>query len=153
MLHEGEYKPNRFTPVVAAMELSEYVFLITDNANKFPEYTTTEKATESGKQIVIMMRQDALVNRVREQAYQIYILAWTANEINLDKHPERKSERLDRERQAIELCNEHLAAIQLCRKRFRLSYKKIRYWGGLAFNVRNLLEKWNESDRNRYADI
>ena len=52
MLHEGEYKPNRFTPVVAAMELSEYVFLITDNANKFPEYITTEKATESGKQIV-----------------------------------------------------------------------------------------------------
>ena len=43
MLHEGQYKENAFTPVVNAMELSEYVFTITDNAKKFPEYTATKK--------------------------------------------------------------------------------------------------------------
>lgn len=154
MIHEGGYKPNNFTPTVLAMDLSDYVFQITDNAKKFPEYTETAKRNDDGTYTKIMiMRQDSLINKVREQAYQIYILAFTANEINVGRQPDRKAERLSKQAKAIELCNEHLATIQLCRKKFHLSNKRIKYWGRLTLNVRSALERWNESDRDRYKRI
>jgi len=79
MSHAGNHKPNDFTPVVGAMELAEYTFTITDNINKFPDYTTKEKKNEDGTvTLVLVQRQDGLVNWAREQAMQIYLLAFTA---------------------------------------------------------------------------
>ena len=154
MIHEGGYKPNTFTPTVLAMDLCDYVFQIPDNAKKFPEDTETTRWNEDGTRTkILIMRQDALINRVRDQAYNIHMLAYTANEINVGRHPERKQERFDRQRRAIELCNEHLATIQLCRKKFHLSTKRIKYWGGMTIKVRTALENWNESDRDRYKNI
>ena len=46
-MNSGQYEENTFTPVVNAMELSDYVFLITDNPNKFPEYTVTKKKSKN----------------------------------------------------------------------------------------------------------
>lgn len=102
MVHSNQHEPNRFTPVVKAMELVDHVLTITDNINKFPDYTTKEKKNEDGTvTMVLVQRQDGLVNWAREQAMQIYLLAWTANEINLDKEPWRKEERLQKQEAAI----------------------------------------------------
>ena len=151
MIHEGGYKPNNFTPTVLAMDLCDYVFQITDNARKFPEYTETVLRNDDNTYTkLVIMRQDALVNKVREQAYNIYTLAFTANEINVGRQPERKDERLRKQAKAIELCNEHLATIQLCRKKFHLTNKRIKYWGRMTINARSALERWHESDRDRY---
>ena len=136
------------------MDLCDYVFQITDNAKKFPEYAETIRLNSDGTETkILIMRQDALINRVRDQAYNIHMLAYTANEINVGRHPERKAERFARQRKAIELCNEHLATIQLCRKKFHLTKKRIKHWGGLTIKVRTALENWNESDRDRYKNI
>ncbi len=154
MIHEGGYKPNTFTPTVLAMDLCDYVYQITDNAKKFPEYAETTRRNGDGSYTrILIMRQDSLINKVREQAYQIHMLAYTANEINVGRQPRRKEERFRKQRQAIELCNEHLATIQLCRKKFHINNKRIKYWGGLTIKVRTALEKWNESDRDRYKNI
>lgn len=151
--HAGQYEENDFTPVTSAMELSDYVFLITDNANKFPEYVTTKKEKDGVTQIIMQLKQDSLTNIVRRQAFEIYMDVFTANEINVNRHPERKKERLSKQLHAIELCNRHLAAIQLCRKKFHLSAKRIKYWGGKTRDLRAVIERWHESDKDRYKDI
>ena len=152
-MNSGQYDENTFTPVVNAMELSDYVFLITDNPNKFPEYTVTKKKKDDMIIITMQLRQDSLTNIVRRQAFEIYMNVFGANEINVNRHPERKQERLNKQLYAIELCNRHLAAIQLCRKRFHLNYKRIKYWGGKTRDLRETIERWHESDKDRYKDI
>lgn len=154
MLHEGQYKENAFTPVVNAMELCDYVFTITDNAKKFPEYTVTKrKFRDNSDFIILQMREDSIVNKVRQQAYDIYMEVFTANEINLKRQPYRKEERLQKELHAIQLCNEHLATIQLCRRKFHLSNKRIKYWGGKTIDLRGIIERWHDSDRDRFKDL
>lgn len=154
MVHSNQHEPNRFTPVVKAMELVDHVLTITDNINKFPDYTTKEKKNEDGTvTMVLVQRQDGLVNWAREQAMQIYLLAFTANEINLTKEPLRKEERLQKQEAAISLCGEHLALTQLCQKHFHLSHKKVKYWGDLTIGVRDSLKWWNNSDKDRYKNI
>ena len=46
MTTENQHRPNDFTPVVGAMNLAEYVFLITDNTNKFGLYVQTHTHRE-----------------------------------------------------------------------------------------------------------
>ena len=153
-MHAGEYKTNSFTPVIGAMNLYEYVDLITGNAKTFQEYKETNRKSEDGTATrLIVMRQDALVNKIREQAYRIFILAFTANEINLNKEPKRKEERLAKQAEAIELCEEHLATIQLCRKHFHLHNKRIKHWGGMTLELRDALKGWHKSDKTRYKNI
>lgn len=153
-MHAGEYTITNFSPVTKAMELYEHVDLITNNPNKFQEYKETTKVNADGTITkIIIVRQDTLVNRIREQAYRIFILAHTANEINLGKEPHRKAERLEKQSMAIDLCEEHLASIQLCRKHFHLSNRKAKYWGRLTLSVKEYLKGWHESDKARYKNI
>lgn len=154
MPNKSDHKPNDFTPVVGAMYLADYVITITDNINKFPDYIQTERKNDDGTVTAIYIeRQDSLVNWVREQAKQIFILTYTANEINVAKQPWRKEERLSKQAEAIRLCNEHLAAIQLCRKHFHLSNRKVKHWGQQTRDLRLAIEGWHESDKDRYKYI
>ena len=74
MLHEGQYKENSFTPVVNAMDLCEYVFTITDNPKKFPEFVATKKKFFNNSDLVIVqLKEDSIVNKIRQQAYDIYV--------------------------------------------------------------------------------
>ncbi len=132
------------------MELADYVITITNNINRFPDFGFKQINDQGAITQVYIQRQDSLTNWVREQAKQIYILAYTANEINVKKHPELKEERLRKQARAIELCGEHLAAIQLCRKHFHLSSKRVYYWGSKTVETRSLIERWHESDKSRY---
>lgn len=145
------HEPNDFTPVVGAMGLADHVINITDNFNKFPDYIETKRENMDGTATTIyIQRQDSLTNWVREQAKEIYISNWCANEINVKKEPHRKEERLALQQKAIRLCNEHLAAMQLCKKHFGLSNKKVNYWGKKTIEVREATKKWNDSDMIRY---
>lgn len=154
MANAGDHKPNDFTPVVGAMNLSEYVIHITDNLNKFPDYSVKDKKNEDGTITQIyVFRSDSLTNIVRAQAREIFMLTYTANEINLNRQPWRKQERLDKQAEAIRLCGEHLANIQLCRKHFHLSSKKVKHWGKMTRDLRIAIEGWHERDKDRYRGI
>lgn len=154
MTHEGQHKPNPFSTVAKAMEVAEYTFLITDNPNKFKDYVVKEKQNEDGTvSKMYIWRNDSLTNRVRDLANYIYVLSWTANEIDLRYQPERKAERLSKQVEAISKCDVMLAEIQLCRKHFHLNHRKVMYWGGLVRDTRKALEGWHESDKDRYKDI
>jgi hypothetical protein len=56
--HEGQYEEHRFTPVTNAMDLCDYVFLITDNQNKFPEYKLTKKEQDNKEIVIVQSRED-----------------------------------------------------------------------------------------------
>jgi len=154
MPNKNDHKPNDFTPVVGAMYLADYVLTITDNISKFPDFIQTERKNADGSvTAVYIQRQDSLVNWVREQAKGIFILTYTANEINVIRQPWRKDERLGKQAEAIRLCSEHLAAIQLCRKHFHLSSRKVKHWGKQTRDLRMAIEGWHEKDRDRYKNI
>ena len=150
----SDRKPNEFTPVVASMELADYVLMITDNPKSFPTFKVISKTNPDGSiTYETIMLNDSLINKVREQAYEIYMNASRANAINLRYQPYRKQERLQRQLDAIALCEDHLCTIQLCRKHFHLTSKRIKHWGKMVIKARNANEKWHEADVDRYASI
>lgn len=154
MATENQHKPNDFTPVVGAMNHAEYVFLITDNLNKFPDFSIKEKKNPDGTVTqLIVFRQDSLTNTVRSMANEIFMLTYTANEINLNRQPWRKEERLQKQADAIRICGDLLAEIQLCRKHFHLSSRKIKHWGSMVRDLRTAIEGWHEKDKDRYRNI
>ena len=72
--NSGEHKPNDFTPVVGAMYLADYVFMITENLNKFPDYSVKEKKNADGTITqVYVFRSDSLTNIVREQIGRAHV--------------------------------------------------------------------------------
>ena len=153
MATENQHKENSFTPVTAALELADYVFQITGNLKWFPDCSVKEQREGDKVTQLLVFRDDSLVNTVREEARQIYHLVFTANEINLNRQPWRKNERLTRQAEAIALCGDLLADILLCRKHFHLTSKRIKYWGGLVRGTRAAIERWHDSDKARYKDI
>jgi len=154
MATENQHRPNDFTPVVGAMNLAEYVLQITGNMKYFPDCSVQEKKKEDGSLTqVIVFRDDPLTNTVRREAMQIYHLTFSANEINVKKQPWRKQERLDSQIKAMAMCTLLLADIQLCRKHFHLSTKRIEYWGRKVRDLRKAIEGWHEKDKDRYKDI
>lgn len=153
MATENQHKENSFTPVTAALELADYVFQITGNLKRFPDCSVKEQREGDKVTQLLVFRDDSLVNTVREEARQIYHLVFTANEINLNRQPWRKNERLTRQAEAIALCGDLLADILLCRKHFHLTSKRIKYWGGLVRSTRAAIERWHDSDKARYKDI
>lgn len=69
----NRHEANRFTPIVKALGLVDHVLTITDNINKFPDYSTKEKKNEDGTATLVMVqRQDGLVNWAREQAWKAH---------------------------------------------------------------------------------
>jgi len=154
MATENQHRPNDFTPVVGAMNLAEYVLKITENMKNFPDYSVKEKHNEDGTiSQIYVFRDDSLTNLVRREAMQIYHLTYSANEINLKRQPWRKAERLDSQLKAIALCTQLMGDIQLCRKHFHLSTKRVEYWGRKVRDLRKAIEGWHEKDKDRYKDI
>lgn len=146
-----KHQQNSFTVTANAMNLASYVITITDNANKFPDFTFKEVVSPEGLITkVFIQRQDSLVNWVREQAKEIFVLCYTANEINVTKEPYRKDERLSKQKKAISLCDEHMASIQLCAKHFDLSKRKVHHWGKLTYDLKTQIEAWHKSDKDRF---
>ena len=154
-MHAGEYKENHFTPVVRAMNLFEHVDLITSNPKKFQQFKEKlmPQQTDGTVTRLITIRQDNLTNRIRQQAYQIYVLAHMANEIELKHDYERFDQKLEMLKDAIYKCEQHLACIQLCRNHFKLTFKKVKYWGELTLKVREALQHQFQKEAIRYQKM
>lgn len=148
-------KCNRdFDLVVKALDFCLYVEKITANNNKFPVTEVTERTNPDGtKTQVIVEHDDSLVKKAREQAYEIYVLIFSANDIDLRKYPEQKTDRLGKQSKAIELCREHCATILLCGRHFHLPGKKVANWTKLTRDVLVGCEGWHASDKVRYKNI
>lgn len=154
MTTEAQHKPNAFSLTADAMKLADHVITITDNMTKFNDYATRRSKNPDGTVTeIVIQREDSLSNIVRRQAVTIYIKCCQSNSIDLSKEPGRKEERLRLQREAAELCRDHLIMIQLCAKHFHLANSKVKYWGTMTRDLMLGIARWHKSDKDRYKNI
>lgn len=124
---------NKLEVCVKAHDLCCYTLQITANDKTFvPDY------------------QKSLTDKINALAIQIYTDVWTANNIMV-KTAEDYNERKMLQERAARSCNNLLALIDIAKKIFHLSSKRVFYWGGKAVETRNLIRAWRDSDRKRYS--
>ena len=119
-----------------ARELAVYTIQICKNKKVFlPEY------------------QSALTDDIIRTAKDIYINAWTANNIRVTEKNKKElwAWRSKLQRQAILDCNNLLAQIGLAHPLSHLKGKRVEYWSEQTVKVRNYIKKWRESDIERYS--
>lgn len=117
-----------------ALELAIHTIKICKNKNIFlPEY------------------QDALTNDIIRCAKDIYILAWSANNIYVRRGDGRWKDREIRQMAAITKCNEMLGLITLARRLFHLKGGKVKYWSQLTLDTRGLIRRWHEANAKQFG--
>ena len=154
MTNAGAHEANEFTPIVAARGLYLHVLQITDNINKFKDYSIAEYLNQNGsKTQVVIVRADSLTNIMRKMSQDIFMYVCRANRRNVNKHPEQKEERLACQDLALELCEDMLDYLPVCQKYFHLGTKKMLAWGRIVRDAKKAIAVWHESDIKRYKDI
>lgn len=104
----------------------------------------------ANKKIFVPSYQEALTGRIIDTAISIHTLCWSANNI-LVNSAEDLVERTSFQEQAAIQCNILLSLIEIAKKIFHLSTKRVTYWSGLAVETRNLIRGWKTSDMKRYG--
>lgn len=93
----------------------------------------------------------ALIERIRECAYDIYIKSWQANKIRAETNEVNRAMRYKLQEEAILLCDEIHACIGIAKSVFHLRQRRMKYWSGLITETRRLIQAWKESDADRYG--
>lgn len=125
---------NQLDACTKAMEVAVHTIKLCSNKNIF-----TEKY------------QEALTSDIIKCAKDIYIYAWTGNNIYVRRGDGSWPEREKYQRAAIAKCNELLALINIARRLFHLKGKKVRYWSSLTIEARKLIQKWREANAKQYG--
>lgn len=95
--------------------------------------------------------QTALTDDLIRLSKDIFIHVWMANNIKVDKSPQRWIERDRLQNLAANECNGLLASIALAKRLFHLKSKKVKYWGEKTIETRNKIRRWHEIDVERYG--
>lgn len=127
---------NKCYAVDSALDLAQHTLKICANENIF---TSEFKPT--------------VTNRITDKAISIYMNAYMANKIRVEKDARKWNERDSRQRAAILHCDELLALINLAKRTFHLRTNKVEYWVKKTISARELLKKWNDSDYERYYKL
>jgi len=132
----GKQKPTQAYFILQARELLLYTLQVTRNKRVF-----TDKYF------------DAVTAPIIETAQDIFYNAFEANNIRVSGNDacEKWESRKAKERLAIEKCGRFLAQIDVAQRVFHFKTKRLKYWGTMIINVRNMLQKWHESDKERYG--
>ena len=93
----------------------------------------------------------ALIDRIRNCAYDIYIKSWQANKIRAETNSVNRIMRYNLQEEAILLCDELHACVGIAKTVYHLRQRRMKYWSGLITEVRKLLQAWKESDVTRYG--
>lgn len=130
---EGERSQSKLEVIVRALDLTTYTIRITNNQKIFlPEY------------------RSSLTDDIIRTAKDIYIDAWTANNILVKSADDWKMRKALQER-AARNCNNLLALIQLAKTIFHLKSKRVKYWSEKTIDVRGYLRSWRDADSKRYG--
>lgn len=116
-----------------AVRHAVYVIQITKNEKIFtPEYN------------------EAVTNDLVRTAKNISRYIWAANNVLVNSKETYSIRRKYQELAATE-CNVLLADVNIARKLFHISSKRMRYWTGMLVEIRNKTRGWITSDAKRYA--
>ena len=132
---EGERSQSKLEVIVKALDLATYTIKITNNPKVFlPEY------------------RSSLTDDIIRTAKDIYIDAWTANNVLVKTADDWKIRKALQER-AARSCNNLLALMQLAKTVFHLKSKRIKYWTEKTVTVRGYIRDWKEGDSKRYGKL
>lgn len=130
---EGKRGTGKFEVLVKALELAQYTIKITKNPKTFtPEY------------------QSALTDDIIRTAKDIYIKCWSANNIRVSDADHAKK-RIELQESAVIDTYTLTALIQIAKRIFHLSSKRVKFWTQQTVEVREYIRKWKSSDRKRYS--
>lgn len=119
---------------VKAQYLASYTIKILANENVFDPKVDEE-----------------LIHRIKCCAIDIYAKLWDANKIHAETNHINREMRYRLQEEARMLCNDMMAYIGIAKQVYHLRDKRMKYWGGLILETQQLIQKWKESDVNRYG--
>lgn len=117
------------------------------DAKKLASYTIQICCNEK---VFLPQYKNAMTDKIIATATNIFVYAWTANNVLVSGDPERFKYRQDLQTKAAEECNNLLALMQIAQDLFHLKTKRIEYWGRNTIEVRRKIRSWRESDRKRF---
>ena len=129
---ESKRGHSKFEVLINANELAIYTIRITSNPKTFSE-----------------QYKSALTDDIVRTAKDIYIKARTANDIRVAGSEYKAQERKRLQEEAITDCNTLLALMDIAKKVFHLSSKRIEYWGRMTIKTRDGIRRWKDSDSKR----
>lgn len=95
--------------------------------------------------------QPELVAKIRETVLDLFMSAFSANEVYLNKDNYRHRRNL--QDKSVSKCNELLALIELSAPIFHIWPKRYKYWTEYIILVRNQIQKWKENDYKRFKKL
>lgn len=136
---EGAREDNKFTLPVKAEELTEHTLRVTKNEKLFlPQY------------------QREITDVLNQSAINAYLLIREANDVRVRKNgivdPAKFRQRLMYQEQAIRYLRRMLPMIDLARRVFHLSTRKVKFWAQMVIDVRDRTKSWMEDDMRRYSE-
>ena len=93
--------------------------------------------------------QEALTNKIIENAIDIHTCVWSANNILVNSSESFYARRKLQET-AANKCNVLLSLMDISKSMFHIESRRIAYWGSKTVETRNLIRAWKESDAERY---
>lgn len=84
-----------------------------------------------------------LTDKIINLSIDIFINCWTANNIRVVDN-ESYSDRHKFQKRAYQDCNNMLVLIQIASKVFHLDSGKVRNWGNLTVELKNMISKWRK---------
>jgi hypothetical protein len=131
---QGQRSESKLEVFVKARELAAYTITICRNEKKFdPTF-------------------DFFTHELTSGALGIARDVWSANNVKVVNEDDLRT-RLALQERAARRCNDLLSDMQIAQRVFHLETRRIRHWGGMAADTRNLIRKWRESDASRYRHL
>lgn len=138
-----ERKPTKAEFLLQARKLVKYSLIILASNKSFKSRPTGNEEDDR-----LNPPQPELVGKLRETVIDIYISAYSANDVRFTKDNYRHRRQL--QDKSISKCNEMLALVEMSVPIFHIPYKRFGHWTGGIVYTRNLIQKWKESDYSRY---
>lgn len=118
-------------------------------ARKLATYTIQICCNEK---VFLPQYKNAMTDKIIATATDIFVRAWTANNVLVGRDEDKFKYRQALQARAIEDCNNLLALMQIAKDLFHLKSKRVEYWGRNTITVRNKIRNWKESDRKRFLN-
>lgn len=106
----------------------------------------------ANKNVFAAQYQEALTDRIITAAIDIHTFCWNANNVLVKDSEDYRLRREYQERAAAE-CNILLSLIEIAKRIFHLTTKRVVYWSQRTIETRNLIRAWRDSDHKRYSAL
>jgi len=135
-----------FKPIEDARRLCAYSLQVLKNNRNFKSYPSGDEEDDS-----LNPPQPELVAMMQKTAMEIYICAFSANDIYFSATNYQTRRRL--QDKSIAKCRELGALVELTVPIFHTPLKKVEFWTEQIRLVRDQIQAWKESDYQRYKRI